>query len=181
MKTDKQILSILLLLCLIFSGQSFAQSESTSEKVTPPAHQPGKKPLRSTESRLLQHFLSMDQAELAKIRQTLERIEKMSPEERAGLRKRMKEMQASDPAKVEAMRQYYQSIPKETREAMRQRWDAMTADQRADWRRRLQGLSQTERLRVFEEEGFLPGGRPRHKPGSGKGREGIPQKPASGQ
>ena len=181
MKTDKRILPILLLLCLSFSGQSFGQGQNPSGKVTPPARQAGKKPPHSSESRLLQHFLSMDQAELSKIRQTLERIEQMSPEERASLRKRMKDMQAADPAKVEAMRQYYQSIPKETREAMRRSWDAMTDAERADWRRQLQGLSQSERLRLYEEEGFLPGGRPRHKPGGGKGREGIPKKPSPGE
>ncbi len=160
----------LLIASLSFVSLSTAQPAGSAEEAPAPNRQKGKKPPHNTESRLLQHFLSMDKAELAKIRQTLERIEKMSPEERASLRRRMKDMDAADPAKIEAMRQYYTSMPKETREAMRQRWDAMTPEEKADWRRRLRDLSPVGRLEVFEKEGFLPGGRPRHKPGGEPGR-----------
>ena len=155
----------LLIAILSFAAQSIAQPVDPVEEAPATIRKKGKKPPHSTESRLLQHFLSMDQAELAKIRQTLERIEKMSPEERADLRKRMKDMDAVDTAKIEAMRQYYTSMPKARREAMRERWAAMTPEEKANWRRRLRELTPTGRLEIFDKEGFLPGGPPRHKPG----------------
>ena len=65
----------LLIASLSFVSLSTAQPAGSAEEAPAPNRQKGKKPPHNTESRLLQHFLSMDKAELAKIRQTLERIE----------------------------------------------------------------------------------------------------------
>jgi hypothetical protein len=157
----------ILALCAIsisISGAVYGQAPGLRPEAPGATREAGRKSPSGVESRLLQHLLSMDAKELANLRQTVERIEKMSPADRDKMRRRMKDMDAMEPGKVEAMRQYYQSIPKETREAMRRNWDAMSTEERADWRRRLRDLSPAERLRVFQEEGFLPGGRPRQKP-----------------
>ncbi len=167
MKTPARHLILLIVLSASLAAPALGQPGGAPDDVPAPARQPAGKPPRGSESRLLQHFLSMEADELAKLRQTIERIEKMSPEEKEGLRRRMKDLEAMDPGKIEAMRKAYQAIPKEKRQAMRQRWDAMTPAEQADWRRRLRGLSPVDRRRIFEEEGFLPGKGPRQKPGGG--------------
>lgn len=108
------------------------------------------------ETRMLQHLLAMDPQDLAKLRQTIERIEQMSPEEKALLRERIGKLEKMKPENVEAMRQRFQAIPEETRETMRQRWLEMTPDERRDWRQKLRNMSQEERAEVFKEQGFLP-------------------------
>ena len=108
------------------------------------------------ETRILHKLLSMDDAELAKLRQTVERIEKMSPEERAQLRARIGEFSTMPPEAVERLRKNFRAIPKEQREAMRARWMEMSPQERAEQRARVRAMSPEEREIFFEERGFLP-------------------------
>jgi uncharacterized protein (UPF0335 family) len=97
----------------------------------------------------------MNDQELAKLRQTIERIEKMPPEEKAKLTKRIGKFHKMSPNQVDAMRKKYQSIPKEQRKAMHQRWMEMSPKERAEWRTKLRNMPRDERKAVFEAQGFL--------------------------
>ncbi|MDP4610379.1 MAG: DUF3106 domain-containing protein [Opitutales bacterium] len=108
------------------------------------------------ETRLLQHLLQMDSQELVNLRQTIERIEKMSPEEKDRLNQRIGKMRDMDPERIESMRKKYEAIPEETRQAMRKRWMEMTPEERDAWREKLRAMTPEERDDAFEENGFLP-------------------------
>lgn len=99
----------------------------------------------SNESRMLQHLIEMDDAQLAKLRQTIEHIEKMSPEEKANMRERLKKMNKMDPGKVDEMRKRYKEIPQDEREAMRKRWMDTSPEEREAMRARWSELSEEER------------------------------------
>jgi hypothetical protein len=147
--------SLIKLICgLLLSVGTSSYAESDVNVSPPPKpHQPGDRP---DETRLLQHLLQMEDYELANLRQTIQRIEKMSAEEKAHLHERIGKMHKMDPERIQAMREKYEAIPKEQREAMRQRWLAMTPEQRLEWRKKLKQMPPDEREAVLEELGFMP-------------------------
>jgi len=111
------------------------------------------------ESRMLMHLLKMDDSELMKLRQTVERIEAMSPEERADMRERLGKLQEMDAERRQALRERFEAIPPEKREAMRRRWMEMSPMERREWRQKLRNMSPEERAQAMEEADFIP---PRH-------------------
>ena len=166
----------LLCVSLLGWGHSYAQQGPDTE--SPPPHgdpermhahgqapEPDGKSGRH-EARILSHLLELDDEQLGKLRQTIERIEKMSPEERSALRRHIRKMDDMDSEKVDAIRRRFEKIPQETRDAMRQRWLEMTPEERHAWRTRLRGMSPEERQRVLREQGFLPMGTHRHSKGA---------------
>ena len=108
------------------------------------------------ETRMLQHFLKMESADLVNLRQTIERIERMTPEEKEKLRKRIGELDQMRPERVKAMRERFESIPREKREAMRQRWLDLPPEERQEWHQKLRAMSPEQRQEVLNEQGFLP-------------------------
>ncbi|MEO0510924.1 MAG: DUF3106 domain-containing protein [Verrucomicrobiota bacterium] len=108
------------------------------------------------ESRMLMHLLAMDDAELAKVRETVTRIENMSEEERATLRRRLQTLQELTPERRAAIRNRYEAIPKKERDAMRKQWFSMTPEERRNWREKLSNMSEEKRAETLREEGFLP-------------------------
>lgn len=128
------------------------------------------------ESRMLMHLLKMDDSELAKLRQTVERIETMSPGERANMRKRLGQLQEMDPERRKALRERFEAIPKEKREAMRRKWMEMSPDERREWRRKLRNMSPEERAEAMEAAGVMP---PKGKPGK-KSEPGLPEVEVNG-
>jgi hypothetical protein len=153
MKTRSLITLICGLLFIISVGTSSYAESDVDVSPRPKPHQPGDQPY---ETGLLQRLLQMEDNELAKLRQTIQRIEKMSAEEKAHLHERIGKMHEMDPKRIQAMREKYEAIPKEQREAMRQRWLAMTPQQRLEWRKKLKQMSPYERKAVFGELGFMP-------------------------
>lgn len=121
-----------------------------------PPPEPAAQNNRGGETRMLRHLLEMQPEELAALRQTIERIERMSSEEKIQLRERLGKLEKMAPEHIDAMRKRFQSIAPETREAMRQRWLEMTPETRSEWRQKLRTMSREERAQVFEEQGFLP-------------------------
>lgn len=117
------------------------------------------------EARVLHQLLKMERHELTRLRETIERIEKMSPEEKTILSKRIHKIRQMPREQLEAMRQNFNAIPKETREAMRARWMEMNPAERAKLRARLKEMTPKERQATFEEDGVLPPLRPRHREG----------------
>ncbi|MFU8847705.1 MAG: DUF3106 domain-containing protein [Opitutales bacterium] len=122
------------------------------------------------ESRMLMHLLKMDGAELQRLRETVERIEAMSPEERANMRERLGKLQKMDPERRKALCERYQSMPKEKREAMRQRWMEMSPEERSEWREKLRSMSPEERIDAMDAAGIMP---PRHR-GKMRAEQGPP-------
>ena len=122
---------------------------------------PPKDPQTPTESaqretRMLQHFLKMEPTGLVNLRRTIERIERMTPEEKVKLRKRVGELDLMRPERVKAMRERFESIPREKREAMRQRWMDMPPEERQDWHQKLRSMSPEQRQELLNTQGFLP-------------------------
>ena len=122
----------------------------------PPKDSQGPPESVQRETRMLQHFLKMEPADLVNLRQTIERIESMTPEEKEKLRERIGELDQMRPERVKAMRERFESIPREKREAMRQRWLELPPEERQKWHQKLRAMSTEERQEVFNERGFLP-------------------------
>jgi hypothetical protein len=118
------------------------------------------------ETRLLQHLLQLEDHELANLRHTIERIEKMPLEEKQQLRERIGKMQKMGPGRVQAMREKYEAIPEQEREAMRKRWAGLSSKERQAWREKFKHMSNEERQAVQKEQGFLlpPPQKDREKP-----------------
>ena len=108
------------------------------------------------ESRMLMHLLKMDDAELMKLRQTVERIEIMTPQERANMRERLGKLQQMSPERRQALRERFRAIPPEKRAAMRQRWLDMSREERREMRQQLRNMSPEERAEAMEENGLQP-------------------------
>ena len=108
------------------------------------------------ETRMLQQLLKMEPAGLADLRQTIERIEQMTSDEKEKLRKRVEELNQMRPERVKAMRDRFESIPREDREAMRQRWLNLPPEERQGWHQKLRAMDPEERQKVLQEQGFLP-------------------------
>lgn len=145
MKTRiKYILPILCSLSLSLSAVQANEGEARSPQKN------------SEETRLLQHLLEMDDQGLADLRATIERIEKMSPEEKKQIKQRIGKMRKMDPQRVEALREKYKAIPPEDRKAMHERWSNLSSEERDAWRKKLTKMSHEERSAIFEKEGFLP-------------------------
>jgi hypothetical protein len=158
--------SLILLGCLLLAAScGWCQDASTAQPGNHQRNRPG------AETRLLQQLLHMEDQQLTNLRQTIERIEQMTPEEKAQLRGRIGTIRKMPPEKVDAMRKQYKAIPKEQRQAMRQRWLELSPEQRAEWRGKLRDMSHEERTAAFQQQGFLPppphrdkkGPRPAHR------------------
>ena len=119
----KASILIAALACLLIAATS-AAGQSIGDRAPEGISQPGS----GGETRLLQHLLQMNDAELVNLRQTVERIEKMSPQEKTLLRERIGKFDSMAPGKVAAMRKKFEAIPKQQREAMRERWMAMSPE-----------------------------------------------------
>lgn len=130
----------------------------------------------SHESRMLGHLLAMENAQLAKLRETIERIEQMPPEEKEAMRMRLKQMNKMDPNKVDAMRERFKQIPQEDREAMRKHFTDMSFEERKALREKLRNMTPEERQAYADENG-LP-----HPPHFKKGpKGGKGDRPAEGK
>ncbi len=161
----KASIHIAALACLLIAATSVG-AQGVNRRAPEGTSQPG----TGAETRLLQHLLQMNDAELVNLRQTVERIEKMSPQEKAQLRERISKFDNMAPEKVAAMRKKFEALPREQRETMRKRWMEMSPEQRAEWRTQLNEMSPAERKAVFNEQGFMAPPLHNHKKGPGAKR-----------
>ena len=145
MNTQRLITSLCCLLITVVS--SIAQNNEDTV-----LHKQGRSLNSGGETRLLHHLLKMDDTALQDLGQTVERIQKMSPQEKQQLRERIGKI---SPEKVDAMRKNYQSIPKEKRDAMHSRWKAMSPEERTQWREQIKTLTPADRRALFEAQGFM--------------------------
>jgi hypothetical protein len=157
-------LLIALSITLIYAASLWANPEDASSKDQPEKPAVAKAGKASNddrakqrgETRMLQHLLQMPQSDLGKLRETIERIEQMTPEEKKLLSDRIGKLEKMEPDQIQAMRERYEAIDPATRESMRQRWLDMTPEERHEWRQKLRDMSPEARDELFKEQGFLP-------------------------
>ena len=111
---------------------------------------------RKNETRMLHHLLEMEQADLTALRQTIERIERMTPDEKKLLRERITKLEKMKPERLEAMREHFDAIDPKVRDTMHKRWLEMTPEERRNWRKKLHDIPAEERINLFKAEVFLP-------------------------
>lgn len=133
----------------------------------------------NNQSRMLQHLLEMDDAQLSELRTTIERIQGMSPEEKTAMKQHLKTLNKMPREEVDAMRERFEAIPKEKRDEMRQRWQDMSPEERRALREKLRSLPPEERHEFMKESGIMP---PRPKgpqqgDKNGKGPKGSRERP----
>ena len=122
----------------------------------PPKDSQGPPESVQRETRMLQHFLKMEPAGLVNLRRTIERIERMTTEEKEKLRERIGELEQMRPERVKAMRELFESIPREKREAMRQHWLELPPEERQEWHQKIRAMSPEQRQEALNDEGLLP-------------------------
>jgi len=101
---------------------------------------------RDEEAALLDRFLSLPPEQLTQARQTIERIERMSPEERAALRERVRaQREAGDRERSEGARQFWSELPPDQRRALRERLADFPPRERWDRLERLRNTPAPQR------------------------------------
>ncbi len=144
---------ILIFLCTLISPLVFATNADTSstltdspqedssekqrrrEKGTPNFDVPSTKDDKSASPEIkkmymLEKLLDMPPEKLTELKQSIERIEAMSLEEKDALRKRISKFKKIDPAKQNEMRKAFENIPPQEREKLRKHWKDLTPEQR---------------------------------------------------
>lgn len=76
---------------------------------------------------MLDRFLKLPLDKLRRIRQTIEKIENMSSEEKENLRNQLQAYKRLHPRQQDDLCKRFDRIPSEDRAIMRQRWLQMTA------------------------------------------------------
>ena len=97
------------------------------------------------EMAMLDQFLRLPPEKLQLIRQTIEKIESMSPDEKESLRNQLQAFKRLHPRQQEDIRKRFDRIPSEDRAIMRQHWLQMTTEERVAERRKVQQMSPEER------------------------------------
>ncbi|MDX2110182.1 MAG: DUF3106 domain-containing protein [Verrucomicrobiota bacterium] len=100
---------------------------------------------------LLNEFLALPPEKLARIRQTVESIEKMSPEEREKLSKAVGQFFKMHPDQQQSLARRFEKLTPADRELIREHWLKLSPQERDAERQRLQQLTPSERT-AFELE-----------------------------
>jgi hypothetical protein len=111
----------------------------------------------------------MESGELAQLRQTIERIEQMTPEEKERMQARIKRLETMQPGQARPLRDFYRSLSKSERESMRRKWIEMPREERRQWREKLRQMPPEQRVQILKENGFLPNHPRRGDAEKGKG------------
>ncbi len=144
------ILSAILSFITPYSFSSEQQINGLDQELSSPAKNfndlsPAEQKKKIQEMTMLDRFLRLPPDKLRRIRQTIEKIENMSSEEKENLRNQLQAYKRLHPRQQEDLRKRFDSIPSEERAIMRQRWLQMTAEERIAERRKVQHLSPEER------------------------------------
>ncbi|MCC5838787.1 MAG: DUF3106 domain-containing protein [Opitutales bacterium] len=158
---------------LLICGLPFSPAETSGQALQPPppppalpdeilrTRPPGPPPAPPDESalreqmQLLDQFLQLPPEKLARMRQTIEMIERMEEEERELLRIRIRQFTEMTPELRSELRQMGEALPMSSRQVFGQYWLSLNESQREDWRSRLKDLNaadRAEKLRPAIEE-----------------------------
>ena len=156
-------LSGLVMLSLLFSeSQLPAASKSeerehvdrdrlTFDRPSGPRHTPDhmapsrEEPDRMQEMRLLHRFLSLPPERLQHLRETIERIENMSTEEKDELRSKIQEFHRLNATQRRRLEQTWKEMPSESRQKLHHHWQGMSPTERRRERRKLGQMNREER------------------------------------
>lgn len=138
-----------------FSFSSEQQKNGLDRELSPIEHSPpvdnfaalspAEQKKKMQEIAMLDRFLKLPPDKLRRIRQTIEKIENMSFEEKEILRNQLQAYKSLHPRQQEDLRKRFDRLPSEERAIMRQRWLQMTAEERIAERIKIQQLSPEER------------------------------------
>ena len=106
---------------------------------------------RMAEMALLDRLLSMPPERLSHLRQTIERVEGMSLEEREELRKKVRHFRHLHPRERSRMFRNWEELPKETRTLLRRHWEGMSHEERRARRHELESMEIRERMKFHKE------------------------------
>ena len=107
------------------------------------------------ETRILLHLLEMDEHRLARLRQTIERIETMSAKEKKQLHAKISSIHQMPPEKISAIRRKFKNIPRDKREAIHDQWIKMAPEEREELRSKLRHMTREERRKFLQDKGLL--------------------------
>lgn len=152
---------------LLVCGLSFSPTETSGQALQPPppppalpeeilrTRPPGPPPAPPDESalreqmQLLDQFLQLPPEKLARMRQTIELIERMEEEERELLRIRIRQFTEMTPELRAELRQIGEALPMPSRQIFSQYWLSLKEPQRESWRSRLKDLDAADRAEML--------------------------------
>jgi len=160
MKTHKHTYSLILLIAgLAFGANAHAspdewerpERKDNMREYGPPQRNEGKE--RPNDAQLeeghklemLERFLDMPPERLAQIRETIERVESMSDEEKERMRDQIAEYREMHQNKRRKLLEAFERVPKEEREEMRDYWNSLSPEERKEQRQKLREMSPEER------------------------------------
>ena len=106
---------------------------------------------RMREMALLDRLLSMPPDRLSHLRQTIERVEGMSPEEREDIRSKIRHFRRLHPTMRSRMFRNWEELPEETRTLLRRHLEVMTHEERRARRLQLESMEIRERMKYHKE------------------------------
>ena len=101
--------------------------------------------MRMKEFMNLERFISLPSERLSSIRRTIERIERMTPEEKDRLRKELHQFRQLRPEMRHEISKSFDSMPIAEKRFMRQHWLQMTPADRTRERRKMESMTAEER------------------------------------
>ncbi len=123
-----------------------------NDRVSPdPSHLSPADRKRMRDMVMLDRLLSLPPERLSHMRTTIERIERMSDDEKHDLREKIREFKRLNPNQRTRLHRQWEGIPKETRSLLRQHWQDMSQEDRRAERLKLQHMNPQERRKYHHE------------------------------
>jgi hypothetical protein len=104
------------------------------------------------EMMLVDRFLRLPPERISHMRQTLERLEKMTADEKESLRQRIQQYKSLHPREQSQLHRNWERVSSEHRERMRQRWREMSEKERRLEREKVQKMSAEERRDYYGDK-----------------------------
>lgn len=106
---------------------------------------------RMREMALLDRLLSMLPEQLTHLRQTIERVENMSAEERKEIRRNVRHFRHLPPRERSQMFRNWEELSEKKRTLLQQHWEALSHEERRARRMELKGLGIQDQIKSYRE------------------------------
>ena len=104
------------------------------------------------EMMLVDRFLKLPPERISHMRQTLERLEKMTADEKESLRQRIQQYKRLHPREQSQLHRNWERVSPEHRALMRQRWQEMSEEERRLEREKVQKMSADDRRGYYGDK-----------------------------
>ena len=138
--------TVLALAALLLASTMPTRAGEPATPATPPAADAA-----STDLAALEQFLSLSDAELARMAEAIARVRAMTPEQRAGLRKEILAFRHLPEAQRQVIRHGWASMPADIQNGWRDMMQAATPEERTAIQTKMQSLSPDEKTRFRRE------------------------------